>query len=158
MGGGASRLIDRLLADGYTDLIVVDVSEEALAVAQRRLGDLAQKVTWLVADVRELRLDKEVDVWHYRAVFHFLTDEADRAAYLESVRAALRVGGHLVMATFALSGPEQCSGLEVSRYSAETLATFFGPDFGIVRCVERDHLTPWGGSQRFTYAAFRRRC
>jgi SAM-dependent methyltransferase len=149
-------LVDCLLAGGYTNLVVVDVSEAALDVARRRLGDLAEKVTWQVADVRELRLDEHVDVWHDRAVFHFLTSRADRAAYLQSVRNSLRVGGHVVIATFALSGPEQCSGLRVSRHSAEMLEDFFGPEFELVVSVERDHVTPSGGAQHFTYAAFRR--
>lgn len=156
VGGGASRLVDCLIAAGYTDLTVVDVSDAALDRARSRLGDLADRVIWRVADVRELRLGREVDVWHDRAVFHFLTAESDRAAYLEAVRTALRVGGHVVIATFAPSGPEQCSGLQVSRYSVEMLEDFFGPDFALVRSVEREHSIPWGGSQQFLYAVFRR--
>ena len=156
VGGGASRLVDCLLDSGYTDVTVVDVSEPALERAKRRQGDRAARVKWLAADVRELRLPGKVDVWHDRAVFHFLTEEADRAAYLDSMRAALRVGGYVVMATFALTGPEQCSGLIVSRYDAEMLRDLFGPDFQLVHSLERDHITPGGGAQRFTYALLRR--
>lgn len=156
MGGGASHLVDCLLESGYTNLTVVDVSQAALEVAELRLGDLSKQVTWCVADVREVRLASPVDVWHDRAVFHFLVDDADRAAYLESVRGSLRVGGHVVIATFGPSGPEQCSGLQVSRYGAETLQEFFGRDFLLVRSIEREHMTPWGGAQQFTYAVFRR--
>jgi ubiquinone/menaquinone biosynthesis C-methylase UbiE len=156
VGGGASRLVDCLMESGYTNLTVVDVSEAALEVARRRLGDLSKDVTWLAADVRELRLPGLVDIWHDRAVFHFLTGEGDRTAYLASVRVALRVGGHVVISTFGPSGPQECSGLQVSRYSAEMLQDFFGPDFELVRSIEREHVTPWGGAQQFTYAVLRR--
>lgn len=99
----------------------------------------------------------QVDVWHDRAVFHFLTSDADREAYRSALEAGLRIGGHVVLATFGLAGPGRCSGLEVERYSAATLGDFFGPDFELVRSVEKDHVTPSGGVQQFTYAVFRRR-
>lgn len=132
------------------------MSPVALDLAKRRLGERAKKVAWRVADVRELRLAGQVDVWHDRAVFHFLTDDRDRSAYLDSVRRALRAGGHVVIATFGPSGPERCSGLTVSRYSAEMLQDFFGADFELVRSIEREHVTPGGGTQQFTYAVLRR--
>lgn len=156
VGGGASRLVDCLLENGYTNLTVVDLSDAALDVAKRRLGDVAKGVTWHAADVRELRLPGQVDLWHDRAVFHFLTNDSDRAAYLASVRRALRVGGHVVIATFGPSGPEQCSGLQVSQYSAQALQDFFGEDLELVRSIERAHVTPGGGTQQFTYAVFQR--
>jgi SAM-dependent methyltransferase len=156
IGGGASLLVDRLLGDGYGAITVVDISEAALAVARARLKDRGDEVTWQAADVRSVRLPEQVDVWHDRAVFHFLTEEADRQAYLESVRAALRVGGHIVMATFGLGGPERCSGLQVERYDAGELAEFFGPDFTPVQSLTRQHVTPAGGTQEFCYAVFRR--
>ena len=135
---------------------MVDISEAALDVARARLGDRGEDVTWRVADARSLRLPEQVDVWHDRAVFHFLTEEADRQAYLESIRAALRVGGHIVMATFGLGGPERCSGLQVERYDAAKLAELFGSDFALVQDLERQHVTPGGGTQEFCYAVFRR--
>ena len=106
--------------------------------------------------MRYLRLSEDVDVWHDRAVFHFLTTEADREAYLNSVRRTLRVGGHVVIATFGPAGPEQCSGLEVQRYDADKLSQFFGPEFALLRNLKKQHLTPAGTAQEFTYAVFRR--
>ena len=156
IGGGASLLVDRLLQQGYVDVIVVDVSEAAMDQARARLGPRAGTVTWIAADVRCLRLPRQVDVWHDRAVFHFLTDEADQQSYLSAVRRALRVGGHLVIATFGLDGPDRCSGLQVQRYDAGKLCGFFGSEFELVESLERLHLTPGGVSQEFTYAVFRR--
>jgi SAM-dependent methyltransferase len=156
IGGGASLLVDRLLGEGYRDVIVVDVSEAALDVARTRLGPRGGEVTWIVADARHVRLPQPVDVWHDRAVFHFLTEEADRRAYLGSARAALRVGGHLVIAAFGPDGPERCSGLPVERYDAEKLAGLLGPEFELVRSFQRQHVTPAGSAQEFTYATFRR--
>jgi hypothetical protein len=125
-------------------------------VARARQGDRGDKVTWRVADVRHLRLPEQVDVWHDRAVFHFLTEEVDRQAYLDSVRAALRVGGHIVMATFGLGGPERCSGLQVERYDAGKLSDLLGPEFELVRSFQRQHVTPAGGRQEFSYTVFQR--
>jgi SAM-dependent methyltransferase len=156
IGGGASLLVDRLLDQGYSDVMVVDISAAALDAAQTRLGDRADRVTWQVADARYLRLPQQVDVWHDRAVFHFLTGEADRQAYLDSLRQALRVGGHVVVATFGLEGPERCSGLPVERYDVGKLSEFLGPEFELVRGLQMQHVTPSGAIQEFTYAAFRR--
>ena len=156
VGGGASFLVDRLLDQGYSSVIVADISDAALGVARARLGDRGGQVTWLVADVRHLRLSQHVDVWHDRAVFHFLTAEADREAYLNSVRGALRVGGHVVMVTFGLRGPERCSGLLVERYDAGKLSQRFGSEFELLRSFERHHVTPSGAEQEFTYAVFQR--
>lgn len=142
--------------EGYSELIATDISEAALDVARARLGNRAGRVKWLVADARHLRLSEPVDVWHDRAVFHFLTDEDDRQAYLGSVRAALQVGGHVVMATFGPGGPERCSGLPVERYDADKLSEFFGSDFELVRSLRRQHVTPAGATQEFTYAVLRR--
>jgi ubiquinone/menaquinone biosynthesis C-methylase UbiE len=156
IGGGASLLVDRLLDEGYNHVMVADISEAALDAARARLGDRGDMATWLTADVRCLRLPEQVDVWHDRAVFHFLTEGADRQAYLDSVRAALRVGGHIVMATFGSGGPDRCSGLPVERYDTVKLSEFFGPDFKLVRNLERQHVTPAGGTQEFSYTVFRR--
>lgn len=156
IGGGASLLVDCLLDGGYKGLNVVDVSGAALEVARARLGDRGGQVTWLVADVREVRLPEQVDVWHDRAVFHFLTEEADRKAYLDAVRGAVRAGGHVIIATFGPGGPERCSGLPVERYDAARLSEFFGSDFKLVRNLERQHVTPGGATQEFTYAVFQR--
>ena len=156
MGGGASLLVDRLIERGFTNLTVVDVSAAALKLSQERLGPRADGVHWLQADARFLKLPQPIDLWHDRAVFHFLTGPEDQAAYVGSLLAALRPGGHVVMATFALDGPHKCSGLDVARYSPETLAVTLGAAFALVRASERTHLTPAGLAQRFTYTLFRR--
>jgi SAM-dependent methyltransferase len=156
IGGGASLLVDYLLDRGYCDVMVVDVSAAALDAARTRLGLRADVVTWIVADARYVRLPRQVDLWHDRAVFHFLTDEVDRQAYLDSARAALRVGGHLVMAVFGLGGPDRCSGLPVEQYDAEKLGGSLGPEFQLVRSLRRQHLTPGGATQEFVHAVLRR--
>ncbi len=157
VGGGSSFLVDRLLDRGYTDLIVADVSDEVLRVVRERLGGRAKEVTWLVADARHLRLPEKIDVWHDRAVFHFLTNESDRRAYVDSALSALRIGGHVVIATFGPEGPERCSGLPVERYDAARLAECFGRAFQLLQSVQTQHVTPAGASQQFTYAVLRRR-
>jgi ubiquinone/menaquinone biosynthesis C-methylase UbiE len=156
VGGGASLLVDRLLDSGYEGVVVVDISEAALDLARSRLGDRGARVAWTVADARDLRLPEPVDVWHDRAVFHFLTEEADRGAYLASARRSLRVGGHVVMATFAPGGPERCSGLPVQRYDPAMLAQQFGPDFQLLQAFTKEHVTPAGASQPFTHVVMRR--
>jgi SAM-dependent methyltransferase len=156
VGGGASALVDGLLDRGYTDITVVDLSEGALAKVRERLGPRAPGVRFHQGDARTLELGRAVDLWHDRAVFHFLIAEEDRSAYLESLRQALRPGGHVVFATFALDGPEKCSGLPVQRYSPETLGQALGDDYRLVRSLDRTHVTPTNKEQRFTYAVFQR--
>ncbi len=149
--------MDALLARGYTRITVVDISEAALDAARARIGDGAAGVRWLAADVRDLTLPDPVDVWHDRAVFHFLTVAADQDAYLDGLRRALAPGGHVVMATFGPSGPQKCSGLPVERYDAERLARRLGTGFELLRVVDRRHVTPAGGMQDFLHALLRRR-
>ena len=157
VGAGASVLVDDLLAAGYLDVSVLDVSEAALEISRGRLGTDAAKVKWMRADVRRAQLDEGAyAVWHDRAVFHFLTDAADRAAYVEQVRRAVKPGGYVLVATFAEDGPEYCSGLPVVRYSAEGLHSEFGTDFQLVRSEHEDHRTPAGGEQSFLYCLCRR--
>jgi SAM-dependent methyltransferase len=156
IGGGASRLVDDLLARGYRDLTVLDVSDAALAKSRRRLGSDAGKVAWLVADITEWNPPRVHDVWHDRAVFHFLTAPEPQAAYLAALRAGTAVGSAVIMATFALDGPNSCSGLPVQRYSPQTLAARLGPAFRLIQRAEETHVTPWGSQQKFAYAAFRR--
>lgn len=156
VGGGASALVDGLLDRGYTDITVLDLSQSALAKVRERLGPRAAGLAFQQGDVRALRLERLVDVWHDRAVFHFLTTEDDRAAYLETLAATLRVGGHAVFATFALDGPDVCSLLPVQRYSPESLAQTLGATYRQVRSLQRTHVTPKQKEQRFTYAVFRR--
>jgi len=156
IGGGASRLVDGLLAAGHRTVQVLDLSAAALAAAQARLGPAATPVCWVVADV--LTHDfapASLDVWHDRAVFHFLTDLADRARYVAQVQRAVRPGGLVLVATFAEDGPLKCSGLEVARYSPDALHAQFGADFGVIESHREEHHTPTGAVQRFTYCLCR---
>ncbi|PWG63686.1 class I SAM-dependent methyltransferase [Spiribacter halobius] len=156
VGAGASRLVDCLLARGWQDITVLDFSVTALEAAQCRLGEPAAAVNWLVADVREYRPERPFDLWHDRAVFHFLTDAADREAYRRSLEAALRPGGHVVMATFGPDGPERCSGLPVVRYDAEALTAALGSGFRLLEERAEQHRTPSGVTQAFRYFLLRR--
>lgn len=156
VGGGASTLVDDLLASGFR-LTVLDLSGVALAAARSRLGAAAERVTWIEGDVLEVSLPREgVDLWHDRAVFHFLTDGRDRHRYVQQLRHALSPDGHVVIATFAPDGPSRCSGLAVARYSPEALHSELGAEFHLVTSVRQEHRTPAGGAQAFTYCLFRR--
>ena len=156
VGGGASRLVDSLLRLGYQHVGVLDLSSAALAHARRRLGPDARRVVWCEADVLALPLaDGSLDVWHDRAVFHFLTDPTERNCYIQQVRRTLRPGGHVLLATFAEAGPPRCSGLDVVRYSAEGLHGAFGPEFRLLKSVQEDHVTPAGIHQAFVYCLCR---
>jgi len=157
VGAGASTLVDDLLCMGYRHLTVLDVSEAALAVARRRLGERATEVNWLAADVRTASLGENCfDLWHDRAVFHFLTSENDRRAYVSQIRRSLVSGGHVVIATFSLAGPNQCSGLDVMRYDAPSLLREFGPGFELYSQDETTHTTPAGKEQQFIFCRFRK--
>ena len=152
VGGGASTLVDDLLADGYSNLSVLDLSAAALHAAQLRLGQNAAKVKWIEADITEAELPTAAyDLWHDRAVFHFLTGEAQRAAYVRAVLRALRPGGHVIVATFAEDGPLACSGLPVMRYSADALHDEFGARFELLDHRSETHHTPGGALQQFIY-------
>ena len=156
IGGGASRLVDSLVAKGFQSVTVLDLSEAALKTAQARLGQGASPVRWLVADVTSWEPSQEYDVWHDRAAFHFLTEEKDRAAYVARLRRALKVGGHAIIATFALEGPEMCSGLPVVRYDAASLGQTLGAEFKLGHTLRHEHATPWGSHQVFQFSVFRR--
>ncbi|HXE81085.1 MAG TPA: class I SAM-dependent methyltransferase [Vicinamibacterales bacterium] len=154
VGGGDSRLVDYLVVRGLTCLAVLDVSRAALDRARARLGAAAETVAWIEADVTGDWSLNPVDVWHDRAVFHFLTDPADRARYLSKLREVLKVNGAAVIATFAPDGPERCSGLPVVRYSPESLAAEIGPGFRLVESRRHLHVTPAGVAQAFQYSRF----
>lgn len=156
VGGGDSHLIDQLVADGLECLAVLDISGSALARARARLGDRASVPTWIEADVTAEWSLKPMDIWHDRAVFHFLVDAADRQRYRAHLRQTLKRGGWVIVATFALDGPEKCSGLPVRRYSPEMLEAELGPEFERVETVSHAHETPWGATQSFQYSRFRR--
>jgi len=152
IGGGESTLVDDLLLRGYRNLTVLDVSQVAVDVAKKRLGDTAQQVRWIVADVTEAPLDQSAyDVWHDRAVFHFLTERNQREAYVRQVARAVRTGGHVIVSTFGPEGPAKCSGLDVVRYDADSLHSEFGPRFHLVETSTELHHTPFGTTQQFLY-------
>jgi hypothetical protein len=157
VGGGASVLVDRLLDLPLERVAVLDVSETALSRTQLRLGERASRVDWLVADITGIKSLGTFDIWHDRAVFHFLTDAADRRTYVELARRTIPEGGHLIIAAFADDGPRRCSDLDVCRYNAETLAAELGEGFSLAREARETHTTPWGSSQAFFYGVFRRR-
>jgi len=155
VGGGCSVLTDRLIERGYS-VTVLDISQAALDRARAYLGNRALLVRWLVADITSTAILDACDVWHDRAVFHFLTEPAQRAAYKTSLLQALSVGGHAVIGTFALDGPEKCSGLPVQRYSPTSLAAELGPQLTLLTSEQETHLTPWGASQSFQFSLFKR--
>jgi trans-aconitate methyltransferase len=150
IGGGASVLVDELLDSGIQDITVLDLSPHALHVAQQRLGPRAQQVRWLAQDIQTWTPNRRFDLWHDRAVFHFLTERADRDAYRSALRRALNPRGHVVIGTFAADGPTHCSGLPVARYDPTALAAQF-PDLHILRSRRVEHVTPSGATQPFTW-------
>ena len=157
VGGGASTLVDDLVAEGYADLTVLDLSAAALKAARKRLGAEADRVCWLEADITKAALPaSRYDIWHDRAVFHFLTAPADRDAYVRTVLRAVKPGGHVIVATFAEDGPLQCSGLPVMRYRADELHDQFGEAFTLIQHQKEEHHTPFGTVQQFVYCYCRR--
>ena len=161
VGGGASRLVDALLEAGRDDVTVLDISQVALDRAKARLGEKAGRVIWICADITQWQPDrtwpqKTWDVWHDRAVFHFLTDTVAQDAYIKALMATTHPGSAVILSTFALSGPERCSGLPVQRYTPEGLAARLGESFVLADQALETHVTPWGSTQDFSYAALRR--
>lgn len=156
VGGGASTLVDDLLLQGYKNVTVLDIAEQALSASKARLGEHAGDVHWLVADITHAELPAHsVDVWHDRAVFHFLTAENDRKAYIKNMLHALKPNGHGIIATFAEDGPLKCSGLEIVRYSVSALQAELGEPFTLLTSEKVLHNTPGGNVQQFNYCYFR---
>lgn len=156
VGGGASTLVDDLLGKGYSDISVLDLSETALAAAKKRLGMRVSDVSWLAGDITQIKLPRHAyDVWHDRAVFHFLTTPDDRMAYVNTVLSAVKPGGYVIVATFAEDGPEKCSGLPVMRYSPDGLHAQFGAPFTLLQREREEHHTPFGTIQKFIYCLCR---
>jgi SAM-dependent methyltransferase len=158
VGGGASTLVDDLLARGFECVSVVDLSARGLEHSCARLGDAAGRVQWLVGDATtRLFEDDTVDLWHDRAVFHFLVDEERRRAYVNHLRRCVRPGGFVIIATFGPGGPERCSGLPVARHAPAEVVEALGPGFELVDSAEEEHVTPAGTSQSFSHVLCRRR-
>ena len=157
VGAGASTLVDDLIGYGVKSITVLDISSEALAVSKARLGQRASGVEWIEADITRAKLRKEYyDIWHDRAVFHFLTDAEDRRRYVAVMTEALKLQGQLVMATFSLDGPPRCSGLNIVRYSPQTLQDELGKGFRLIEALEEEHQTPFNTTQKFIYCRFKK--
>ncbi|NIR45447.1 MAG: class I SAM-dependent methyltransferase [Gemmatimonadetes bacterium] len=156
VGGGSSTLVDHLIDTGYTNVAVLDLAQHPLDQASARLGDRARAVEWIIADLTRFDPPHTWDIWHDRAFFHFLTEPEERNRYRNTLTKALVPGGHAIIATFAPTGPERCSGLDVVRYSAESLLDELGPEFELLNACEERHTTPDGVIQPFTYGLLRR--
>jgi ubiquinone/menaquinone biosynthesis C-methylase UbiE len=157
VGGGASMLVDFLLDAGRSGLAVLDISVAALDHAKLRLGKRGSAVEWFTSDVTTFIPTRQFEIWHDRAVFHFLTERADRQKYVEAMNRTLNSQGHAIIATFAIDGPEKCSGLSVCRYDASAVASELGTEFQLLEQVNETHVTPWNTEQRFSYFRFARR-
>jgi ubiquinone/menaquinone biosynthesis C-methylase UbiE len=157
VGGGTSLLLDALLNDGFEDLTVLDISRAALEVARSRLGKRSRLITWIRTDVTQFSPSRQFDLWHDRALFHFLTRPADRKKYVAALDRALAPEGQLVIATFSLDGPPKCSGLDVVRYSAASLSETLGRRFELVQTANETHVTPSGTEQHYLYCRFLKR-
>ena len=157
VGGGASTLVDGLLDAGYRNVTVLDIAPSSLAIARQRLGERADRVHWMAADILDAELSEAAyDVWHDRAVFHFLTKPEDRQQYIAQVLRAVAPGGHVIVASFALDGPARCSGLDVVRYSPVSMHREFGSSFRLIDSTREEHHTPSGRTQEFLYCLCRR--
>jgi ubiquinone/menaquinone biosynthesis C-methylase UbiE len=157
VGGGDSPLVDHLLDQGFEHVTVLDISAATLERAKARLGDRARLVTWIEGDITDFRSSRKYDLWHDRAVFHFLTEAEDREKYRETMNRVLSPEGHVIIATFAYEAPPTCSGLPVVRYSPQFLAVAIGNDFDLIESSEELHRTPGGKQQPFIYCRFMRR-
>lgn len=156
VGGGSSALVDHLLAEGFRNLTVLDVAPAALDRAKARLGQLAEQVAWVHADIRFWQPSRTYDLWHDRAVFHFLIDAEDQAAYLRALEAALSPRGIVVLGAFSAKGPDTCAGLPVRRLADEVLGDLLGAEFELLRIAHEDHVTCAGVTQRFVWGMWKR--
>ena len=157
IGGGTSKLAGLLVVQGHKKVTVLDIASRSIEEARLTLGEQSNRIKWIVADVTNYNFAEEYDLWHDRAVFHFLTDSHDRKKYVDAVQQSLKVGGHLIIATFGLKGPRKCSGLHVVRYSPETLHKEFGNNYALVETFVEVHSTPSKVQQEFTYCHFTKR-
>jgi trans-aconitate methyltransferase len=156
IGGGDSLLTDHLLALGYKDISVLDISEASLERAKQRLGSLSNKIKWIVSDASAFKTKEKYDLWHDRATFHFLTDEQEIKNYIETAWQSLNPAGILIIATFSEQGPKKCSGIEIKQYSETSMTNLFGKYFEKIECITIDHKTPFNTTQNFIFCVFRR--
>lgn len=156
IGGGDSKLADKLIELGFKNLFVLDISAKALGKAKTRLGDKAGVVTWIEADVLEFETDTRFDIWHDRATFHFLTEKKDIARYIETASEFIKPKGHLIISAFSINGPKRCSGLDITRYSEDSIKETFGKALNHIKSFEKVHVTPFNTKQNFLYAIFKK--
>ncbi len=156
IGGGDSKLVDFLLDEGFENITVLDISEEALTKTKKRLGGKAAKVVWIVSDITDFQPSTSYDFWHDRAAFHFLTTESQIIKYLSTARQSVRENGFVTIGTFSKDGPKKCSGLDIKQYSEETLTTELENGFEKTKCVTEDHTTPFNITQSFLFCSFKR--
>jgi len=154
VGGGQSFLVDRLLNSRFKQVAVLDISNAAIEATKARLGERASQVDWIVADITETESLGEFDIWHDRAVFHFITDPVDRQRYMDLLKRSLPIGGHFIVGTFAKGGPEKCSGLTICQYDAAAMQEELGRSFVLIKCCEYLHTTPTGKSQLFFFGVY----
>ena len=154
VGGGTSVLVDHLSKECYTNLTVLDISENAIARAKKRLGDSAKSIEWIVSDITQFDAPQKFSLWHDRALFHFLTDQSDREIYVKTLKNALKAEGHLIIATFAIGGPEKCSGLEIVQYDTEKMIAELGDNFKLIEERKEVHITPANKEQEFIFFRF----
>jgi len=154
IGGGASTLVDALLEEGYTNISVLDISSNALSHAKERLGARACAINWIVTDITSFKSTVKYSLWHDRAVFHFLTDNADRQAYVAALKGSLAPDGHVIIAAFGIGGPLKCSNLDIVQYDASRLCAELGTEFELVEEAAEHHGTPDGRQQKFGYFRF----
>lgn len=155
IGGGDSKLVDYLLEQGFENITVLDISEKALEKAQKRLGEKAHKINWIVSDITAFKPETTFDVWHDRAAFHFLTTKEQIEKYLNTARKS--VSSYMIIGTFSENGPTKCSGLEIKQYNKETLTAVFDDDFEKISCITEDHTTPFDAIQNFLFCSYKRR-
>ena len=156
VGGGTSVLVDYLKKEHYTNLTVLDISKNAIAISKDRLGDTAKRIEWIVSDITQFDTSQKFSLWHDRALFHFLTDPSDRKIYVKALIKAIRTEGHLIIATFAIGGPEKCSGLEIVQYDSEKMIAELGDNFKLVEERKEIHITPANKEQEFIFFHFLR--
>ncbi len=155
IGGGESRLAECLLAEGYTDITVLDISKSALDKTKKRLGGDAERIQWIVSDITDFQPDREYALWHDRAAFHFLTAENEISKYLDT--AIKYISGYLVLGTFSTEGPSKCSGLDIIRYDKKSLTKILDKGFKKLKCITADHRTPFDTIQNFLFCSFKRK-
>lgn len=157
VGGGDSFLVDFLIAEGYSNISVLDISEKALERAKERLGDKALNVNWIVADAAGFKPEEKYDIWHDRAAFHFLTEKTDIEKYINTLEGSINPGGYVILGTFSDQGPEKCSGIKIRQYSPEEMSQLLSPQFELIGCENHDHTTPTGVIQNFTFCRWRKK-